>query len=342
MSAAVSLDTSGRAHLSVLSNSAIACYRRCPREYSFRYVAMRRPRRSSEALRFGTFFHLGLEHWWATPGEPADKLEAALVMMRARAASNEDDSDPFELVKAEELMLGYTARWGDAGYDTVGVEVPFEVPLVNPDTGAASKTYRLGGKIDVIARKDGELEIIEHKTTSDDITGGSDYWRNVSATDAQVSTYISGAKAAGHNVVRCTYDVVRKVGLRPKRATPEEARRYTKAGKLDARQRLDDETPEEFRARVRADIAEDPSKYYARGPIVRLEADEREHAGDVWQTAWFMREAENAKRFPRSPGSCRRFNRFCDYFDVCSGVANINDDSRFRTASAPHEELSEV
>jgi hypothetical protein len=334
-----------RVHLSVLTNSALACYRRCPREYAFRYVLRRRPRRVSEALRFGTFFHLGLNAWWATEGDPATKVEAAIGAMRMRADSNPEDADPFELVKAEELLVGYTARWGDAPYETVGVEVEFRAPLVNPKTGHHSRTYAISGKLDVIVRHRDEskrLFQVEHKTTSQDIGLGADYWRRVSALDPQVSTYLAGARAAGFELESCIYDVIRKVSLRPHAATPPEKRRYTKSGALDARQRENDESPEQFRERVRAHIAENAERYFARGAVVRLENDAKEHAADTWQTAWFIREAESRRHFPRTPGACERFGRWCDYFDVCSGNTNIDDNDRFRTAEGPHEELQEV
>ncbi len=329
-----------RVHLNVLSNSAIACYRACPRQFKYQYVQKRRTRRGSEALRFGSFFHCGLNAWWGAVGDAAVKLEAALLAMRARADANPEDADPFELVKAEELILGYSVRWGDAGYETIAVEKEFDVPLVNPETGHASKTYRVQGAIDVVAKKDGKLYQVEHKTTSSDITPGADYWRKVSALDPQVSTYLMAARAAGYTLDSCVYDVVRKVGLRPGKATPEESRKYTKDGLLYKTQREHDETPEEFRERVRSNIAESPERFYARGPVVRLEEDEKENAGDMWQTAAMIRMSENSGHFPRNPGACEKFGSFCDYFDVCSGITSINDDSRFRTAERAHEELT--
>lgn len=332
-----------RIHLNVLSNSAIACYRECPRKFKHRYVSKRRPRRNSEALRFGSFFHCGLNAWWKFGGDAAEiRLQAAITAMRARAEERPEDADPFELVKAEELMLGYTARWGEDCYEIVAVEKQFDVPLVNPDTGASSKTYRLAGAIDVVVRRDGKIYQVEHKTTSNDISLGADYWRKVSALDSQVSTYQAAMRAIGLEASETLYDVVRKVGLRPFKATPIESRKYTKDGFLYKTQHESDETPEAFRVRVREDISANPEKYFARGPVVRLEDDEREHAGDVWMTAAMIRESENAKRFPRNPGACEKWGRFCDYFDVCSGNASIDDDSRFRTAERAHEELKEV
>jgi len=292
-------------------------------------------------------------------------------MRCASARRRPEDADPFELIKAEELIRGYSVRWGDEGYETIAVELTFDVPLVNPETGRASRTYRVQGAIDAIVRRGGKVFHVEHKTTSQDIGLGADYWRRVSALDPQVSTYQSALRALGYKDVETLYDVVRKVDLRPQKATPEENRRYTQEkacalckkkipgphrvsaegepevycvdGKvpprLYANQRETDETPEEFRLRVREHIAANPERYYARGPVVRLEQDEREHAGDVWQTAAMIRMSENSGHWPRNPGACERFHRLCDYFDVCSGMASIDDDSRFRTAEHAHEEL---
>lgn len=341
MSAAVTLPREdGKVGLALVSNSEIATFRRCVREWFYTYILLRRPQKTADALRFGTLWHVGQETWWKPgPYTAEERFATAIEQMREKAT---EDTDAFELVKAEELLLGYTKSWGDAGYEAIGVEVPFTMPLVNPDTGATSRTFELGGKIDVIVRKGDALHGMEHKTTSEDITPGSDYWRRVSATDPQVSTYTAGARALGYEVEDFIYDVVRKVALRPKKATPVENRKYTAKGFLHATQRENDETAEEFRERVRADIAESPDKYFARGPIVRLEHDEAEHAGDVWMTTAMMREAKNAKRFPRSPNACERFHRMCSFFDVCSGIASIDDDTRFRTASIPHEELQEI
>lgn len=368
--------TPARLHLNILSNSAIACYRTCARQFEYRYVKKRRPRRAAEALRFGTLFHCGLNAWWITIGDAGDKFAAAVHAMRAHAEKSE--ADPFDLVKAEELILGYSAAWGDEGYETIAVERVFEVPLINPETGKASTRYRVSGALDALARRAGKVYHVEHKTTSDDISPGADYWRMVSALDGQVSTYQEALRSLGIEA-ETLYDVVRKVDLKPFLETPKENKRFTKGKtkkcpfctkkgcppgihrvssadepellcdgngtvvvelpRLDARQHDHDETPEEFRERVRAHIAENAGRYYARGPVVRLERDAAEHARDVWQTAATIRLSENSGSFPRNPGACRRFHRLCEYFEVCSGNASIDDDSRFRTAEHAHEEL---
>jgi hypothetical protein len=151
------------------------------------------------------------------------------------------------------------------------------------------------------------------------------------------------------------------------KATPEEDRKYTQpktvkhreckgkgcggcdGGKivvepprLYSKQRENDETLDEYRARLRAHIADSPDRYYQRGEIVRLESEEREAAFDMWQLARLIREAQLAERHPRNPDSCAHWGRTCSYFDVCTGVAALGDPLRFRRADTAHEELTDT
>lgn len=318
--------------LRVVTNSELRTARACLRRHHYAYGLRRRPRAVADVLRFGSLWHIGQEAWWPE-ADPAARLEAAVTAMRAI------QSDPYHLVMAEELMIAYTAMWADAGWRTVAVEQAFEMPLVNPSTGAPSRTFRIGGRMDVIvANEHGEEWLMEHKTTSADIEEGSTYWKKVRALDTQVSTYTAGAVHMGYRVHGCIYDVVRKPALKPLKATPVESRKYTKQGLLYANQRENDETPEEYRLRLREDIAERPSRYFARGPVVRLDADAREHAFDMWQQTRILREAELSGAAPRNPDACSQFG-VCPYFGVCSGEQDINDETIFRTAATPHEEL---
>ncbi len=324
----------GRVSLRVVSDSELRVFRACARRHDYAYRQRRRPIEKGDALKFGTLWHVGQEGWWGCADHPEDKLAAGIEAMRADA-----NADPFHLVMAEELLVAYTARWGFSSLRTVAVELPFEVPLLNPETGAASRTFTRGGKIDVLAEDEHGVHVVEHKTTAADIEEGSLYWRKIRALDTQVSTYVSAARALGHDVVDCIYDVVRKPSLRPLKATPVEARKYTKQGFLYANQRELDETPEEYRVRLREDITERVDRYFARARIVRLEEEERDHAFDVWQVTKLMRESELAGYAPKNPVSCGQWGG-CSYLPVCMGEASIDDDTLYRTARTAHEELA--
>jgi hypothetical protein len=353
-------------HLPVISNSEMKTFRACRRLHHLQYDLLYRSAVTSDALRFGTLFHVGLEAWWlAKRAALAEPLAHALEVMAASGTA----SDAFELVRAEELMRGYDCRWGDAPIEVVGVEVEFTAPIINPATGAPSKTYQLGGKIDALALVEGRIVTVEHKTAAADIEPGSDYWRHL-RLDVQIGTYMVGARALGHDPAECLYDVIGKPAMRPLKATPEEDREYTQAkperacpkktcggptcqkcggtgtqpaetSRLYARCRAEDETVDEYRARLRSHIADNPGRYYVRGTIVRFEEEELDDAHDRWATAREIAEARRLNRHPKNPDACFRWgNRACDFFPVCSREASLDDPTRYRRAEQAHEELS--
>lgn len=322
-----------RSHLPVITNSELRTQRRCARERHLAYGLGYRSVHVADVLRFGTLTHVGLEAWWRAPDDR--RLLDALQAMAPLAA------DAFEAVRAAALLQGYDARWADEPLVALAVEQEFRAPLINPETGAASRTYELAGKLDVIVRdlRDGLVYIVEHKTTTEDVGAGSAYWKRLQL-DSQVSTYYAGGKSLGYDVAGCIYDVLVRPGLRPLKATPTESRKFTREGRLYANQRDADETPDAYMLRLVEAIARDPDRYYQRGTVVRLEAEERDHAFDVWQTARLMREAEVAQRFPRNPEACVRYGRECTYFPVCTGTASLDDATLYRRAERTHEELS--
>jgi hypothetical protein len=361
-----------RRSLPILTQSSLTCFRRCPREYYFRYVELIKPRRKAEALRFGSLFHSALNAWWLpddvrTSRAPSGLSSSARLFLAVDAIQRGEETDPFDIAKAHALLIGYTARWGDEKYKTIAVEKRFEMQVDEclARTGACGcpkcepENEGLGnlrGSIDaIVARKlprdrtdiiRTEVYNVEHKTTSADISPGSDYWRHVIALDAQVSTYNAATKAMGYDICGTIYDVIRKPEMIPLKATPEDMRKYTKPTKAEpvprlyANQRETDETPDEYRDRIIKDIEARPNWYFARHTIVRLDRDDEEHARDVVQTAEMIRFAEERSAWPRSPNACERYRRYCDFHPVCSGECSIADGTRYEKKTAQHEELT--
>ena len=319
--------------LPLLTNSRAKSFRRCARHHLHAYVQGFRPLSKSGPLRFGSWFHLMLEAWWKAT---SDHLGCALAVLETPDA---DGLDAFDRVRAQELMLGYDARWGDDAVMVERVEVQFETALVNPESGRQSQTWALGGKIDAIASMDGRPWVVEHKTTSEDISPGSTYWQKL-RMDTQVSTYFLGAASLGFDVEGCLYDVIKKPGMKPHAATPVDSRKYKASGELYAAQRDRDETPEEFRARLREYVGAHLFELFQRGQVMRMQAELDDAAFDIWQTARAIRDAELAQRWPRNPDACFQWSRACEYFDVCTGAARLDDTSRFRKAETPNEELA--
>ena len=314
--------------------SEMKAYRRCPRLHDIRYRQGYRTTGESGPLFLGKMVHAAIKSWM--PGR-----DLALAHHELDSQSEGPPPDTIALATARAMMTGYHHRWAGDGLEVCAAEVEFAAPLVNPATGAASKTFELAGKIDAIVRDSrGDTWIVEHKTSSADISSGSTYWQQL-RLDSQISTYMVGARSLGYRPVGVIYDVLRKPGLRPKMATPAESRKYTKDGVLYATQRDTDESPAEFEQRILLDIAEKPESYFVRGEVMRLESDEQEAAADCWQIARMIREAEVMARAPRNADACMAYSRACDYFAVCTHADSLDNADKFRRAEM-HEELGDA
>lgn len=353
----------GRKTLSnLLTHSRLACSRRCKREQHLRFNLGYRPVTDAEELFFGQLLHLGLEAWWNSvkAGHPA-----ATWLADALTALGQVKCNAFDLAKAKAMMMGYDARWSlDAEhYEVLAVEVRFTAKVVNPDTGRPSPLWMQGGKIDVVVRdrRDGKVKFVEHKTSSEDVSQGSPYWRRL-MMDGQISIYFDGTVALGWQPEACVYDVLSKPQLRPSDVVPMLDEHGNKIVRNAAGERVRNqqgkwrqtadkeqgfwletrqETADEFFLRCGEAIAGDVNRYYSRGEVVRLEQELHDARADIWAEARTLRENELANRWPRNPEACRRNgNALCPFFDVCSGQASLDDPSRFRRVEDVHPELA--
>ena len=191
----------------------------------------------------------------------------------------------------------------------------------------------------------GSQVLIEHKTSSSDIEDGSTFWKRL-RLDGQTSNYLRGARAEGFEPVGVLFDVIRKPRLKPLKATPEADRKYTKPTKTEpsrlyANQRIEDESFDDYRLRLRADIEANVESYYKRGIVVRSADEDRDGAQDAWDTAEHISHAQTTNRWSRNVDACERYGRFCDHFAVCTGEATHDDVTRYRKAGRQHEELGE-
>lgn len=220
--------TNSAAALPILTASRMKSYRACPRQHYYRYVEGYRPLAEPEALKFGTNMHSGWEQYWLSRmrGESSEARFVAAVKAFPK------EMDPFLRAKAEAMMIGYTDRWDRIEFEVLAVEKEFTHPLINPETGAKSRSFQRGGKMDVVGRvSDGRGAVIEHKTSSEDTEPGSVY-RQKLVLDSQVSEYFDGgdsvAKELGlERIDVCIYDIASKPTIRPFKATPMDDRKYT-------------------------------------------------------------------------------------------------------------------
>ena len=62
----------------------------------------------------------------------------------------------------------------------------------------------------------------------------------------------------------------------------------------------------------------------------------------MWQSAVQMRDGIAANRHPRNPDACVRYGRTCEFFDVCTGGASLDDTTRFVRVENVHVELTDA
>lgn len=258
--------------------------------------------------------------------------------------------NPLIRAKVRGLMAGYDARWRDQDYRPVDVELYREAPLVNPETGATSRTFRIAGKLDVVARDArGMLYVIDHKTTSENIEdANSMYWRQL-VVESQPSQYMLLEWMNGRKVAGAVWDVIRKPTIRPRKLSRAERARVVGEGRwFGARVSEHDrtclagvdecETPAMYEARLVADIAETPERYFQRRSVPRLDGELVEYAQETSDVAQEIRLARLTGRNYRSSGACIQYSSPCEFLGICSGY-DTPDSERWRKAENVHDEL---
>lgn len=279
-------------------------------------------------------------------------LQAAIDAVNAEAESFTDDSQRLVAAKCRALLRGYDARWKNAGYVTVDVEKTLFAPLVNPETNAKSRTFELGGKLDVIAKYQGRVGLIDHKTTTEDCTDpDAPYWRQL-VVDGQASQYGILGWANGSKFEWTIWDVIRKPQTRPKKLTKaERASALAKSeyfGTKLSRQSTEalvveeSETVEMYEARLTHDCTQErPEWFYQRKPVPRVDHELVEYAQQQWDVAQDIITTRATERHHKNPGACMLYGTPCKFLGVCSGYDTIDSDN-WQRKRHKHAELGDV
>lgn len=293
-------------------------------------------------LAFGNTIHAGLEEFWICISKHKSIEDCTAESVAAlRNSASRDGLNEYETYSAVALMAGYAQHWyGWASQqEVIHVEKEFNVPVIQPGSARPSQSWRMSGKIDVILRlADRRVAMVEHKTSGQYTGEGSQYQRKL-IMDPQVSIYWQAMDLMGEPCDVCIYDILQKPDLEPKRATPQDKLKTKKNGEVYARQRVADETFEEFSVRVAEKIASNMDETYKHIRIYRLDGEIDRSALDIWHGVWSINDSLTRGYFPRNPDSCHDFGRECDYSKVCSGVSELDDQTLFKSQRA-HIELS--
>lgn len=278
-------------------------------------------------------------------------------------SATEQTSDAYSVAKAKAMLTVWSEKWATKwrDYEILNVEHEFVFPLLNPDTEAASRTFSEAGKIDVLCRHmgTGNVVVVEHKTTSEAIDPGSDYWDRL-RMDTQCSKYYLAATQMNLGEVgSIIYDVLKKPGQRPAQVPTLDAdgykivldssgtRIFTSNGKKP-RETGDTEkgwtvqgraeTPDEYEARLLSVMRADPDAFFSQREVPRLNSDLLEYMDDAWNVGQQILYFRNKGLWPRNPQACKTMGT-CDFFDLCCGRASV-DGVRYAVRENVHAELT--
>lgn len=275
-------------------------------------------------------------------------LEQALTAIADFPAPDEESQ--LIAAKVRGLVIGYDHRWRDAGWVTESTEEVFILPVINPETGAKSRTFAQAGKFDGIVTRDSRKYLLEHKTTSEDVADpNSPYWRRLTI-DSQVSSYVLAKWQQGDKLDGTLYDVIKKPGIRPKEIAKADLQHI-----LTSRSYFGFEVPEPiqnrlintvkprecgelYAMRLASECIENPDKYFQRRVVPRLDSDIAEYAQELWDVSQSVIESRRRNAHYRNSGACMEYNTPCRFLGICSGFDSPDSD-RWRKAESVHDEL---
>lgn len=343
----------------LLTYSRTQSFKTCRKRHWFEYEQGIRKEFDARALRMGTNWHHVLEML-----KDGLSLDAAIEWLRTAYAELPEAYDPvdwsYECETLERLLCAYQWRWAGDKIEYVANEQEFRLPLINPATDSPSLNWDWAGKIDGILRlEDGRLSVMDHKLLSEELDSSSPLWERLHI-DQQISDYIRAARKLGHDVGSVFYDVTRKPTIKPtpvpvldgngikivldrdnmrvfnKNGSPRQTSSTEEGYALQTRPM----TPDEWGAKLTADIQERPDFYFARKEIARLQQDLEECGFEQWDVQKTIREAQISDAWFRT---CNRDScSFCPFFGPCTSKWQPSDPlpEGFKRVNDIHPELS--
>jgi PD-(D/E)XK nuclease superfamily len=318
-----------------ISNSKAACFRRCPKQYEFRYVhKLKKKRRALPLYRGGWIHELLMVHFdggdWRTKHRALTrKFKSLLVEER------EEYGDlPTEI---ERIMLGYTAHYKgeDEHWRTLDTEIDATVELPNGDM--------FNFIIDKIAEEDdGGVWLIDYKNVSSLMDD------DFMLLDAQLAKYAWAAPKIGYPNVRGVIfdELCTKAPTIPKQLQSGELEQrknlqcdvYTYYREL-RRLKLD---PKNYRNMLRH-LQGQSQRWFRRTRMPRDRPMVEQTIRELLWTCDDIKRAESAGHFPRTPDkSCAWM---CEYLHPCiveMQGGDIDEIARLQFTTTKREQDLEV
>ena len=312
-------------------------FRNCRRACQLRYLENLVSLNQNKNLYFGSVIHQCLEIWHRD--RDLEKVFESIHKTYSGRSQNEEQKKNWHLSTA--IMKGYAARYPEEEFQVIELEKKFEGVIINPSTGASSRSFKLSGKVDGIVRIGNEHWLLEHKTAAQ-IDGSylEKLW-----TDFQIILYSWYVRETlGIPIAGIIYNILVKAKLQQSKgeteAEFEERRRQlivkSKTGKTSAKRKLP-ESDEAFQERLAAKYA-DPEMFHRETIYISRDRYDDLRA-ELWKLTQAFLEARRGNNFYRNTGFCFHYNRACSYYPICSSGDNPNVIANHYQVVEPHEEL---
>lgn len=313
-------------------------FRNCRKAAHWRYVLELSPIEKDKHLSFGGLIHDCLEVWHATRN-----IELALGPIGIACpnrAFDEEQRRTWHLAVA--MMRGYATRYANEDFEVVALEKEFEGDIVNPDTGIASRSFVLAGKVDGIVRQGSEYFLLEHKTAA---TVDASYLERL-WTDFQITLYAYYIeKTLGIRISGVLYNILVKARLQQSAGETEDeyTTRYadavakSKTGKSSAKRKLP-ESNDEFQSRLAVKYAE--SEMFHREMLYLSTEQFTTLRAELWELTQAFLDARRRDVWYQNTSFCFQYGRPCPYFALCRSGGSPNVLANFYERRPAHEELS--
>lgn len=300
-----------------MTTSMVKCFKTCRKRYKYEYIDLLKPRVKPQALDIGTMYHAMLEQY-AIKGDINIPLP--------------DQVDEYNFVVAKAMANAYVEFITDKKIEFVEVELPFIV--------AIGYGKRLRGKIDAVIVRNGEVFLLEHKTTSQ---YGDNYLSSLLWEEQATNYLFAFNKLIEHGEVQgisqkalgMFYIIAEKPTIKPYKATPVEQRKYKKDGSLYANQREYDESLEDFEKRLQEWYRAEERVHI--NYVYRTPDELTSHVKDLNLMIKDMIYAEKEETFYRNPEACKILP--CPYRDLCLTEDQEIREVLFVTKTKKNEEL---
>ncbi len=287
--------------METLTYSRLRLRLNCPFAEHLRYDLGLAPKSSSAPRLLGSAVHKGLE---------TGSITEALAVFDAVQPFTQEQQSALDLDMATCRAMLYGAQQAFAPLEDLQTEQCFSLPIINPETDAASRSFVLSGKVDGVCTLGGESWLVEYKTAS---SVDRQYISRL-RLDGQVTTYLYAMqRVLDKPLAGVIYRIIRKPSIR----------------------QTQKETFEAFCDRLEADYRDRPEFYFIEERLYRSQEDLDLFEAELWDITQRMLWERQRDVYPRNTARCTDFGT-CEYMPICLQEAGC--EARYERRD-PHEEL---